>query len=816
MSAMERRIEGTSLFVLFASKASAASGPVRFEIDRMRLNQAKSRAVRLLVFPIDREVALSDLPPWVQEHWVGKPGLSARDIARHITRVVDGMSSATLKSHQVMGRGALLDAMLADLQDERLLSGQKPNVLVFAGNEGIGRRTLRTSFLNKAYPALMDLNVGPEFDLPQFADLADIYRALRQEIETDFSAIAFQSDLATFQRLDLAAQTQEIANCLDHFGELGQAVSVVTGNGLFEDKGLLKPWAAALFSALSGRRCVKLCVISNRMLHENERRPLPNVIQFHVPALTDQAIRSIMIAAADDRGLKPQLPKPFVIASIGGHPQIAKATARLILRQGTAVLNDDQRELFALQEEILARCLDFSNLSNIERDVLSLLSWVPHLASALMRNCIVVRRGGAPEAFAETLASLERGCLIQVSGPNYLISPPMRALFRRKHGLGSNELRRAFAECLQAEWENAKAQERVPTELVDALLFMAALEGGSFPSEFAGLMLPSTLQELVRGVYDNRHQSEQSSLEQVVRWGSMAIGMDMDDTAREEILSFVARSQSRLHDKAGAEATLRFMDERLYRSRHYLRAFHIRKTGGDLKRAVALLIEARSVRKYLRSVIVDLGLYYYDLGYLNELNDLFKDQADYLDGNPAMLDIQAAVLIGNGDISGAERVIDKMRQNRDDGRADCRTALLLVHKANPDYVAAQRLLTEVLQRGTRGVLPTRRLRGSVAAHAGDIGVAKADAAWLRSQPGGANAAHRIEARVLSAQRRYDEALAELNLVSSPVRQDQMLRARIMEHQANDISMPLALRSDLTKQVAVIRLKNRGLSDFDAP
>jgi len=269
------------------------------------------------------------------------------------------------------------------------------------------------------------------------------------------------------------------------------------------------------------------------------------------------------------------LPKSSVIASIGGHPQIAKATARLVLRQDAAVLDDNPRELFALQEEILGRCLDFSSLTEVERDILSLLSWVPHLASALMRDCVVGRRGVAPKVFAETLANLERGCLIQVSGPNYLISPPMRALFRRKHGLGSSELRLGFAACLQAEWKRAKADERVPTELVDALLFMAALEGGSFPSEFVGLMLPSTLQELVRGVYDNRHLSERSSLEQVVRWGSMATGMVMDETTREEILSLVAMSQSRLHDKPGAEATLRLMDERLYRSRYYVRAFHV-------------------------------------------------------------------------------------------------------------------------------------------------------------------------------------------------------------------------------------------------
>jgi hypothetical protein len=593
--------------VLFASKASAKSDWVAFEVDRARLTLIQRKGFRVLIFPLDDEVTHSNLPGWVQEHWIARAGYSPRDVARYIRHVVEAMALSGMKSAQVLGRGALLDEMYTDFQDASLTAGDTPNVLVFGGNDGIGRRTIVGEFLPKAYPALPDLMVGPVFELPQFADLADIYRSLRQEIEPQFSYTEFRSDLGAFQALSLDEQTAEVILSLCRFGDLGQSVTLVTGNGIFEDRGFLKSWVPGFFRALAGQRAVKFCVVSNRAIHPSELRQHPNVIQFRVPALTDVYIRSIMIAAAEDRQKELQLPKAAVISAIGGHPQIAKAAARLVLQQGAAVLDNEPSELFAVQEEILSRCLDFENLTTIEKDVLSILSWVAHLNSKILEDCLVSRHGVTGKNYAETLASLELGCLIQISGPNYHIAPPMRGLFRRKHGYGSEELRHAFAATLKKEWESANKEGRVPTELVDTLLFMAALEGGTFPVEFRSLLLPSTLQELVNDVYNRRHEgNERKVLEQVIQWGSVAETMMMDETTREEILSYVSRAYSRLNDKAGAEAALRLIDSRNYRSRFYLRAFYIRRTGGNLKEAIRLLSEARKVGKYRRAVLADL------------------------------------------------------------------------------------------------------------------------------------------------------------------------------------------------------------------
>ena len=49
------------------------------------------------------------------------------------------------------------------------------------------------------------------------------------------------------------------------------------------------------------------------------------------------------------------------------------------------MLNDDPGALAIQQDRILGHCFDYDRLDAVEKDVLSLLSWVPRLDSGLLR-----------------------------------------------------------------------------------------------------------------------------------------------------------------------------------------------------------------------------------------------------------------------------------------------------------------------------------------------------------------------------------------------------------------------------------------------
>jgi hypothetical protein len=815
ISAMEERIGQASMFALFASKKAVKSPWVGFEIDRARVAAIKDKRFRIVVIPIDPDVTYADLPPWMRDHWVGRVGEGPREVARYIRKALLTGPLSHLPGAQVFGRGALVDSAVNALNDRVLRTELTPNVLVLAGPLGIGRRTLNRRLLKDAFPATPELGFGPEFVLPQFADLSDLYRALRQEVETDLPLHSIGADLRAFGEAPVHEQAREIAGRLTHFAQLGQAVTIVTGNGIFEDKGFLKPWAATLFAELAHDRQVKLVVVSQRLIHENELRSNPNVLQIPVPPLGEADIRALMVASTTALGAKPALPGADVIRTIGGHPGIARATAALVAQQGPAVLDSHPADLFSLQEEVLGDSLDFTNRSPLERDVLSVLSWVPRLAGDTLRRVILERHGVTAEEFADTVSGLTLACLVEVSGPDYLISAPIRALFRRLHGYGSDELMRAFSAALKDEFERARQNDELRAELMDALAFMAAIEGGSLLPEFRDLLLPSTLQQVVKETYDRGHDDPEA-LRHVIAWGSSAQKGRMDETTREEILSYVLRAHVRLRDPDSeelAERLLAFFDERQYRSRFYLHAFYLRVGRNDPKRAIPKLLEARKVKKYMKLVIGDLARCYQRLGLWPQLQELVRDQQAYVGRNPVLLDVQAGLYIAQGNWDEAESAIRTLRSlNRQEAYADGRQAMLIMRR-DKDFRRAKTVLTDVLQRGSGGQTFIRRLRAVAAAEEGDFRVAREDVEFLKAR-GTVGGVAGIEARIRLAQGDYDGAEQELAKVGTPSGPDELLRARILEARAEDPATPFSDRESLRGEVDVIRSRNRMHDEYE--
>lgn len=812
ISAMEERVDEATMFVFFASKSSLKSCWVGFELDRARLSKIKNPKMQVLVFIIENDVGHDQLPAWMQEYWVRKVGYGSREIARYIRRILITKLLGDFSDNEIYGRGTLIDKARAEIASIIVKTEDTPNVFVLGGNTGIGRRTYSRKMLAEAFPAKPELNFGPEFQLPQFADLADLYRALRQEIETSLSLTAMGRDIRAFSEAPIKEQVKEIVLKLSHFGELGQAVTFVTGNGIFEESGYLKPWAPELFRQLEEDRRSNLVIVSNRLLHDRELRAHPNVLQLLVPPISETDIRTLMIGSMKILGAQPALPSTEILRSIGGHPGIARAASVLVAKKGPIVLDSDPHDLFALQEEYLSESLDFANLSNIEKDVLSILSWVPQLGGDMLRNVILEQHQIEVKKFADAVSGLILACLIEVSGANYQITDPVRTLFRRLHGYGSKQLMTVFSATLNDAWTRALKNDDLRTEILDAIAYMAAIEGGTLPHEFRSLLLPSTLQEVVRNTYDRNHDNPEA-LRRVVTWGLPAMKMTMDETTREEILSYVVRAQSRLGAEAEAEDLLDFFDKQSYRSRFYLRAFYVRLYKGDHQSAISHLLKARQVRKYMARVIGELAACYQRLGMWPELHNLIREEERYISRNPVLLNVYIGMLIAQNDFVSAEQYIRTLRSfERQEAMADTRTAMIMM-KREQDYNGAQELLTNRLQRGSGAQTIVRHLRAIAAASAGDIDTARSDAEFLQSRIPSYKA-HDIEARIRLFQGDYDGAERALSGDGDISVKGRLLLARIFDARAADPTTPFSDRERYRREAVEIRDQNRMLDEYE--
>lgn len=813
ISAMEERIGDSRLFVLFASKASVNSVWVHFEIDRARLQKIKDRTFKYLVFPIDRDVSYRDLPAWMQEGWVGTAGQSARDIARYVRGVLAGMAEESGAIPPPLGRGGLVDGARREYQAASFAHKRAPNTFLFSGHSGIGRRTARRLLLAAVHPASPDISLGPEFELPPLAGLPDVYRAVRQEIEDHFSLGGFEGALAKFMAAPLGEQVEEVWQSLEYFAHLGQAVTIVVGYGLYEDRGELKPWAAAFLEAAARHEKVKLCLISGRQLKFSELRTLPHVLQVKVDGLESGDIKTLILETVPLFGGEPVLPNDTVIQSIGGHPTVARSVARLLALRGPAFIDGDAKQLHDIQDEILSESLSFDTLDQVERDLLSILSWVPQLNGKMLGDVVRASHDISREDLAEKIEYLLAGCLMQLTGANYLISAPIRGMFRRKHGYGSTELRSKFAQHLKARLDEAVADDELRIELFDAFVYMTALEGGTLPKEFRGLLLPATLQDLVRDAYDRRHNDE-DALKRVVKWGTPALEMKMDEHTREEILSYLFRAQVRTQMFGEATTLLEFMKKNGYRSSAYLEAFLLRLSGGDLDAAILRLRQAREIGKYMDSVIADMAICFKLRGRWPELATLIKEEKARVERNPVLLDIKIGMLIAAGEYDDAMREIVRLHAKPyDDGRADSRRATILMNRDH-DFRAAYDLLTAVLNRRTRGANGVRRLRALAAARGGLHVDARQDSEYLRARPGGEDTFNRIEAEIKLVQRDYAGAEASRQKVKAITVQDRLLKARILEAQGLDIQTALDQREALLNEAAALRAANKIVDEYD--
>lgn len=813
VTAMESRISLSTIFVLFASRRSLESAWVGFEIDRARIAKIQNKNLRVLVFPIERGITVGDLPHWMQEYWIGSAGLSSRDISRYIRNMLLRDFFDSLHSSQVFGRGGLIDQATGNYLNATVLNQVRPNVIVFGGHEGIGRRTVAKELLRRIHPGSPEITFGPEFYLPQFADLEDIYRSLRQEISDGLTMEQMSEEGAQFRSLNQDSQIEEVCRCISYYAALKQAIWIVSGNGIFEDRGTLKSWVLPLFSKIGAINNANICIISNRLIHNNEARPISNLLQVSVGEISDSDIRSVIIAVSSDFGGTPVLPGNQIVTGIGGHPQVAKIAARIIATQGPSVLDHDPKKLYDIQDEILGSSIDLGAISVDEQKILSVLSWVPQLSSELLSEVIIGKEGVGPSAFSDCLSNLERGCMIQSVGSNYSIAAPIRLLFRRKYGYGSEQLRASFASVLKEAGDKAIEGEQVKTDLIDALLFMASIEGGTLDPAFRHLLLPSSLQSVIQAAYDSRWRDD-TALERVIAWGSVAKTMKMDEGTREEILSYVIRAQCRLNKKSDAEQNLSFIDAKLYRSRHYLRSFYIRHCGGRIVDAISHLKEAYKVKKYMQAVVADLALCYQKEGRWNDLFQLLESEGDRADKNAGLLDVKAGIQITRREFPEAEITIRKLNNHPlGDGRATSRTAMLMMHRDH-NYSGAQAFLTKYMQETKMNSVPTRRLRAIAAAYAGDRSTVEHDIDFLRSKPDGLDTVCRIQARLLLTEGAHDEALDELSKVKRSTHQDGLLRARILESKSEDAGVPLISRKELRSEVQALRASHGIISEFE--
>ncbi len=807
--AMEEMMDSSDIFVLFASQASLSSYAVQFEIEEARRRAVFGKLKRVIVFPIETGIGFSDLPSWLRNSWAPNIGESAADIARYITTLLlepdRGLSTAAPK---IVGRGATLDRAERITARNLQIRKESPNVYIFTGLTGIGRRTFASYYLRRALSAEANLPFGPTFTLSAQSELIDIYRALRTEIDTDIKP----SDLAQEQALFIAKsqedQITEILRVMRHFSNLGQAVTIVTAAGLFEDAGRPKEWVFDFVKAIPNEQV--LVLVSNLQFWDEHLNLMPNAVQVRINELDDEDVKALMTFSAQSLRIENFNVSDALIKAIGGHPGVANAAVSLALQKGTHILDRDPRQLFNIQQTILGEAVRKGQLSPAEMAILDVLGWLPSLGGDLLESIVKDKLKVSSENFNSSVEKLILSCLITTSDYRFAISPSVRQLYRRFNSTPQATIE-AMGQALTESWANADHQG-FRDDLFSAFIFMQVLEGKSLPREFRNLLTPGNLHDTVREAYARgKETDDRSAIKQAIAWGLVAVDMTMSEGVREEILSIVARAQIRIRLFNEAEQTLDIMRKKGYRSVTFLEGHLLRKKR-DFKNAIPKLRFVVDNHRHNKAAVHELALCYRRLHKVKELEELLKEHGEAIGESAVLLDFSIALDIARGNLAGVPEAIRRLRSISDQPySADLRQAQLLMKQTS--FKAAVDLLSQVIENGGTGTNRLRALRAYAAARDGNFKTARGDLRYFKSIPDEEGKYVNLETEILLAEGKPRDALEAHLKVTPQEPGDWLVRASVYEALSTSSDVGLVESQDFAKQAIALRQKYPGTA-FD--
>lgn len=809
LSAMERAVRDSAIFVLFASKAGLTSPWVQYEIAEARVKNLTSANHKVLVFPTDADVSASDLPQWLRSFWVARAGWSPADIARYVTGVLlepnGGFASSAV---QILGRGKSLDKLNQIAADHIGRTYRSPNVYFLSGVRGVGRRTFASFYMRTSLAPDANLSYGPTLQLPGHADLADLHRSLRTEISPTIGKEQALKEREAFGQMSEDDQVDEVVRLMGHFQRLGQAITIVSAGGFFEDRGDLKQWVIPFLSRVPASMI--LFIVSNRQIPLEDVERLENVVQMRLDGLDDKDLRALMIMAANRLQIERFEISDALVHAIGGHPDVANAAVRLVSVKGLHILERDPRQLFNIQSTILGENIQADALTDIQRQVLSLLSWVPSLNSAVLEG-ILVKNGITIEEMFDAIESLRLGCLVTAEGPDYAISAPIRHLYRR-FNVTPPELLKQLSDALSALWEEADAKGQIRTDLFETFIYIHSLEGAALPKELKALLTPGMLADVLREMYSKAKDDNSSELlGRVVSWARLADGINMSPSTREEVMSVLARAQIRSGAFRDAAATIEDMAERKFRSVPFLRGHMFRKQR-KFPEAIEMLRQAVSDKKVNRSAIHELALCYKKSGQTNDLRNLLADHGHLARDSAIFQDFQIGVDLARGDQKAVEAGIRNLQgMPDDDGRSTIRNAQLLMKWQ--EFKQAKNQLTKLLNSTDKNSVRARSVRAMAAARDGDFELARKDIEFIAQLPGWKDASLRLQASLLVEQKMPSAAREILDALSMGP-EDRLLYARALEVEADLPSTPLHASKEFRERAAEIRAANNFALEYD--
>jgi tetratricopeptide (TPR) repeat protein len=626
---IEKHLDGTCIFVLFATKEALKRVWVNFEIQEAWYRKLEGKITESMVFLLDTSLNPTDHPPWLARAKITRvnvPKLVAREIRQHLDEQIRSEQRPYFE-----GRGADMERFEGIMTP---IGSPPPRVAAIHGLPNIGKRT----FLAKAAAPTLTLNRILAIEVSDGDGLVEIAIKFADKIEPYSSRLGFEHIV---DKIKSENETKLRARIVANFVTAVQNKELpvlVDDGGVYTPEGFFVECIKSIISEVHSSDNLYLVLVSNR-------KPADHIASLSLRPLTQDHIKRLISKLSFDEKISLSVQQISELSEyVNGYPPSAFYAIELVKAYGIEAVLGEKHRLVKFRVSVFVKYLTDRALSDQQKNILAVLARYSPLPISVLVDVL----GFDVASLSVELMSLADHALVTPNETGmYAIADPLvdaiSAAFKSQSDIDHTNVANALKRVL----ENEEAE--LPRLDLYRLMYRAAVRSGENTDSLFHMT-----NDLIRLAEDFYHRKDYKSS---VKYAAAALA-ELEKNEKTHDLLIRGYIQDEAWDSAETEIVL-YSKYAPQRDIFFLKGFLDRKRG-KLGSAIVAFKEAERLGRRGMTLKRELATCYYHNGQLADAKQYIM-QAMAIEENRFIVDLSIQISTQEGDEATARSGLLKLQ-----------------------------------------------------------------------------------------------------------------------------------------------------------
>lgn len=632
---IEEKLALSTVFVFFATKNSLDSIWCNFELEQAFYAKLKGALKRSIVFVLNDEIKVSELPSWLTSALVKKvssPSAIARDIKHRLEEAAEQFQRPVF-----LGRSKereLLEGALNPVD-----GSTPPKTISVFGLPGIGRRSL----VRNVSKDLFSLHKCVEIEVEDGETLNSLCAKLADIIEP-YSCHDELQDLVN--EINKLSETDALLRVVDNIKSIMAANELpifVDSGGLTVENGCISGFMNRIIESVERVQDAYICLVLNRRISRDNDIKIESIpIEQLNGTASSQLLSKLALRSSIQLG---QENVRELTDYINGYPPAAYFAVKQAAIYSVDALMCDKRKLTQFSQKRFITHVQGHNLTQDDIKALQILSNYSPLPLACILALYKCDRSEAHDRLYELIDC----SLVRVQdGQLYRIADPIKGAVNEVFGYPISEDLKEVKDKLNEYISSVQDEHKLD---ISRVLFRLGFILGDKDATNNGIKLNSDYIKLLESAYHQRRYREAIDI------GVKAI-VHNPDSAKAKTFLIKALIQEEKWD-----AAQKYLDELYpldeYRNVYYLQGFLERKRG-DFNKAIEAYSNAQKHGRKGFALYREFSHCYLMNGDLDSAQKYISEALRIQPNNNQVIDMAARIAIKQGQENIAKSYINQL------------------------------------------------------------------------------------------------------------------------------------------------------------